>query len=139
LVFLIPALIPDCVLRSFFYREYLLGTGFGADSAGYTLGRGGGAFGPYHHFEGTGLNTLAAVDASLLVEHIHPVGVLGDRPGFAGFGAFAALDTERYRGFALFFPDLNARKPDIVVLVKRAGAGQFAGPASHTGSLVGYR
>jgi hypothetical protein len=131
--------LPLPLLRCFFYREYLLGASLGADSAGYTLGRSGGVFRADQHFKGTGLKALAAVDAGLLVEHINPVGVLGDCPGLAGFGAFAALDAERNCGFTLFFPNLNTRKPDIVVLVKRAGAGQFTGPASHAGSLIGYR
>jgi hypothetical protein len=124
---------------SFFYCKYLLGTGLDADSAGYTLARVRGAFRADHHLEGAGFEAFAAVYAGFFVDHVDPAVVLGDCPGLAGLGAFTALDAKRDCGLAVLFTDLNTRKPDVIVLVKRPGAGQFTSSTGHTGRLIDYR
>jgi hypothetical protein len=113
--------------------------GFYADTAGYTLAGVCGALGFNQHMEGAGFHAFAAVHALFLVDQVHAVLVFRDRPLLAGFGAFSALHTETDLRFTLFFPDLNAGKAYIVLLVKGLGAGYFTGKAGHTGCFIRNR
>ena len=125
------AFIGKCLL--FDDLQHFHGASLHADAAGNTLG--GSAFFCHNHdLHGAGFHALAALDAQLLVDHVHAgLGVLGDGAGFADLGALTALDADVGLGFAvLAFDDLDAAQGDIIGLIECFGAGLNTLQASHT-------
>ena len=125
----LPIRLLDLFLHDFqqFHRACL-----DADAAGDALGDG--IFGLVnHHLGGADLDTLAAADAVLLVDHVHAgLGVLGDGVVLTGLHALAALDAHiGLRAGALGY-NLNAAVILIKLLIESNGAGPDALQAGHT-------
>jgi hypothetical protein len=114
-----------------------LRTGFNANPAGNTLAGIGFVRRFDHHMEGTFLNTFAAVDTELLVDHVHALGILGDSPGIADLGTLAALDTGGEFDFFGIAGSQNVYAGQILclgvfTLVEGLGTGVLTGQAEHT-------
>ena len=117
--------------------QQLHGTSLDADAAGDTLGNGI-AFLMNHNLHGAYLNTLAATNALLLVDHVHAgLGILGDGTVGASLGAQTALGADHGLGSALALHDLDAGLGDIILLVESLGASLDALQAGHAlGALL---
>jgi hypothetical protein len=82
---------------------------------------------------GAGLNTSAAADAQLLVDHVHAgLGVLADGAMLAGTHALTALDADIGLGGVALGHDADAAQILIELLIKSLRAGLNALQASHT-------
>jgi hypothetical protein len=87
--------------------------------------------------EGTFLNTFAAVDTELFVDHVHALGILGDSPGFANLGTLAALHA---RGELDLFGVAGSQNVyagqilclGVFALVEGMSTGVLASQAKHT-------
>jgi len=88
----------------------------------------------YHDLHGTSLDTLAAADAVLLIDHVNTgLGILRDRIMLASLHALAALDADHGLGTAILTGnDLDAGIIGMEFLVKSLGAGLNALQANHT-------
>ncbi len=87
----------------------------------------------YHNLHGADLNTLAALYAQLLVDHVDTgLLVLGDRTGLTGLHALATLNADIGLTFTILIGnDLNAAIVHIEFLVEGFGTGLNALHASH--------
>jgi hypothetical protein len=124
-------------LGVFFDVQNSLGAGFDANPAGNALAGIGFVRRFDHHMEGTFFNTFAAVDAKLLVDHVHALGILGDSPGFADLGTLAALRTGGELELFGVAGSQNVYAGQILCLgvfafVESLGTGVLAGQAEHT-------
>ena len=103
-----------------------------ADTAGDALGSGILRL-QDHDLHGAGLDTLAAADALLLVDHVDAgLGILGDGFMLAGLHALAALDAGHGLGCAVLIYDLDAAQILMEFLVKSLGASAYTLQAGHT-------
>jgi hypothetical protein len=114
-----------------------LGASLDTDPAGNTFTGTGFALCLDHYLEGAGLDTLATVDAKLLVDHVHALVVLGDGAGFAGFGAFATLRAGANLELLRIVGPHNVDARQILLLVvfafvERLGTDALTGQAKHT-------
>ena len=86
-----------------------------------------------HHLGGADLDTLAAADAVLLVDHvIAGLGTLRIGAVLTGLHALAALDAHIGLRAGAFSYDLNAAVILIKLLIESNGAGPDALQAGHT-------
>ena len=87
----------------------------------------------YHDLHGADLNTLAALHAQLLVDHVNAgLGVLGDGAMLTGLHALAALDADHGLGFAVLAGNhLNAAQIRMELFVECVGASTNTLQASH--------
>ena len=112
--------------------QQLHGTSLDADAAGDTLGNGI-AFLMNHNLHGAYLNTLAATNALLLVDHVHAgLGILCDRTGFANLHALTALDANIGLCTGTFGNHTDAGQVFIELLVKSGGASPDTLQTGHT-------
>ena len=92
-----------------------------ADAAGNALG-GSALLSHDNDLHGACLNTLAALDAQLLVDHVNAgLGVLGDGLVFTDLHALAALDADHGLCFALLVYDLDAGQILMELLIESGG------------------
>ena len=85
-----------------------------------------------HDLHGADLDTLAAGNALLLVDHVNAgLGVLGDGTVLAGLHALAALDADHGLGTGTLGNDLDAGQVGIKLLVECLGAGFHALQTGH--------
>jgi hypothetical protein len=108
-------------------------------STGYTFTGSGRIDGFYHNLEGARFNTFTAVDTGLFVDHVHALGVLGYRPGFAGFCALSALNAGKDFDHIVCAGNMNTGEIlslGIVVFIKPLSTGQFTGQTCHTGARI---
>ena len=108
------------------------GAGLDADTTGDTL-RSGALGLQDHNVHGTSLNTGAAADTQLLVDHVHTgLGVLGNGTMLAGAHALTALNTDIGLGGIALSNNADAAQILIEVLVEGLRAGLNTLQASHT-------
>ena len=122
-----------------FFKDLLLydlqnfhGASLHADAAGNTLG-GSAFFCHDHDLHGAGFYALAALDAQLLIDHVHTgLGILRDGTGFTDLGALAALDADIGLSAGALGKNLDAGIVLMEFLVKSFGASADALQTSHT-------
>jgi hypothetical protein len=116
----------------FYDFQDLHGTGLDADATSDALA-GGTAFLQDHNLHGAGLDTLAAGNAQLLVDHVDAgLGILSDGASLANLGALAALDTGHGLGIAsLVGANLDGAEGHIEFLIECLGTSLNALQASH--------
>jgi hypothetical protein len=131
---------PVLLRGVFFDVEYILWTGFRANSAGNTLRRLFGIFCLDHHLERTGVYTFATALAELFVDGKNTLGILGDCLFRTRFGALPALDAALHLNFAVFFYfDVDTGQVLLkitIVFVKSLSAGILAGQTVHASANV---
>jgi len=116
--------------------QQLHGTSLDADAAGDTLGNGI-AFLMNHNLHGAYLNTLAATNALLLVDHVHAgLGVLSNGLMLANLHALAALDAHIGLGSFTLCNNLDAGIVLMEFLIESLGASANALQAGHTGNVL---
>jgi hypothetical protein len=128
-----PALKAKLLLDNF---QNFHGASLGADAAGDALGNGI-AFLMYHDLHGADLNTLAALHAQLLVDHVDTsLLVLGDCTVLTGLHALAALNADGGLGITVLGnTDLNGAEGHVKFLVECFGTSLNALQASHALSV----
>jgi hypothetical protein len=94
-----------------------------------------------HHLKGTGFHTFAAINAELLVQHVHALGILGYGPGFTGLGTLPTLHTGDDFEFIGGIGPQNVDTGQILslkifTLVKSLGTGVLTGQTKHTGRQI---
>ena len=121
----------------FYDLQNFHGACLGTDAAGDALGSRI-AFLHDHNLHGAGFHTLAALDAQLLIDHVHTgLGILRDGTGFTDLGALAALDADIGLCFAILaFHDLNAAEGHIIGLIECFGASLHTLQTGH--ALFGF-
>ena len=117
----------------FFYDfQDLHGANLSADAASDALGSGA-AFLQDHDLHGACLNTLAAGNAQLLVDHVDAgLGVLGDSAMFADLSALTALNAGHRLCASALCGDLDAGIVGMEFLIERIGASPDALQTCHT-------
>ena len=112
------------------------GASLDTDAAGDALGHRI-AFPMNHNLHGAYLNTLAAANALLLVDHVHAgLGVLSNGLMLANLHALAALDAYIGLGAFTLCNNLDAGIVLMEFLVESLGAGSNALQAGHTGNVL---
>ena len=87
----------------------------------------------YHNLHRADLDTLAAADTLLLVDHVHTgLGVLSNGLMLTDLHALAALNTNIGLGSIALGDDLNAGQIGIELLVESLGAGLNTLQTCHT-------
>ena len=110
----------------------LHGAGLNADTAGNAL-RSGVLRLQNHNMHGTSLNTGAAADTQLLVDHVHTsLGVLGDGAMLTRAHTLAALNAHIGLGSVALGHDADTAQVLVELLVESLGAGLNTLQASHT-------
>ena len=86
-----------------------------------------------HNLHGADLNALAALDAQLLVDHVHAgLGVLSDSLMLTDLHALAALDADIGLGSIALGNDADAAQIFVELLIESFGASLNTLQASHT-------
>lgn len=86
-----------------------------------------------HNLCGADLNTLAAGNTLLLIDHVHiGLGILGDGFVLTDLGALAALDTDHRLGTGTLGNDLDAGQIGMELFIECSGASLDTFQASHT-------
>ena len=90
-----------------------------------------------HNLHGAGLDTLAAADTQLLVDHVNAgLGVLSDGAMLTGSHALATLNAGVGLCAGTLCNDLNAGQIGVEFLVESGGASLNTLQASHTFSVL---
>ena len=112
------------------------GAGLNTDATCDALG-GSALLGHDHDLHGADLNTLAALNAQLLVDHVNTgLGVLSDSTGLTDLSTLATLDANLGLSITvLAFNHLDAAEGHVIGLIKCLGTGLDALQAGHA-SLI---